>query len=200
MRVTPTCLALIRYTKALAVALGYRDLYTRIHSERVVTISEALGSSLGLDERDLSILTISAAFHDIGKIGVPDDVLLKAGDLNQAETVSMQKHSELGANIILATEIDGSTEVARVIRHHHEWFNGQGYPDRIAGESIPLASRIIGIADSYDAMAVTRAYHPAKMHAEIMEIMRQENGLKHDPELMDAFREIIEKSPFKAPA
>lgn len=193
-----TYAALNRYTKALSVALGYRDLYTRIHSERVVALSEAIGVGLGLSDPELGILAISAAFHDIGKIGVPDSILLKPGRLDEAETAAMQEHSAVGASIVLATELEGVTRVALVIRHHHERFDGQGYPDGLAGEAIPLLSRIVGIADSYDAMAMTRAYNRAKSHVEIMEVLREETGGKHDPELMRVFAEVIESSPFKA--
>jgi HD-GYP domain-containing protein (c-di-GMP phosphodiesterase class II) len=180
------------------VALGYRDLYTRIHSERVVALSEAIGVRLGLPEQELGILRISATFHDIGKIGVPDDILLKPAKLDESETAVMQQHSEFGAKIVAATELDGAEKAALVIRHHHERYDGAGYPDGLAGEDIPLCSRIVGIADSYDAMSTPRAYHHAKTHSEIMEILRDETGGKHDPKLMTVFREIIEGSVLKA--
>ncbi|MFA6954513.1 MAG: HD domain-containing phosphohydrolase [Thermoanaerobaculia bacterium] len=188
----PTYLALHRYTKALSVALGFRDLYTRIHSDRVLTLSEAMGVRAGLSERELGILRISAAFHDIGKIGIPDQILLKPSRLDDQESVAMRKHSELGASIVLATELEGADEVAKIIRHHHENWDGTGYPDSVAGKAIPTCSRIIGIADSYDAMALARAYHPAKAHEEIMQILRDETGKKHDPELMRIFVEVVE--------
>jgi len=194
----PTYTVLYRHTKALSVALGYRDLYTKIHSERVVALSEAIGVGMGLSERELGILRISATFHDVGKIGVPDHVLLKPAKLDEAETAAMQQHSELGAKIIVATELEGAEEAALIIRHHHERYDGAGYPDRLAGENIPLFSRIVGIADSYDAMSTPRAYHHAKTHSEIMEILREETGGKHDPKMMAVFREIIEGSRFKA--
>ena len=196
----PTYAALSRYTRALSVALGFRDLYTQLHAERVVSIAEAMGVRLGLSERELGILLISAALHDIGKIGVPDKILQKPGRLDAAETSVMQQHSETGAKIILSTELEGSAEVAMIIRHHHEHFDGLGYPAGLRGEAIPLASRIIGIADSYDAMAMTRAYHRARTHSDILDILGQETGRKHDPSLMDLFREIIEHSPYKAEA
>jgi HD-GYP domain-containing protein (c-di-GMP phosphodiesterase class II) len=195
----PTYLALHRYTKALSVALGYRDLYTRIHSDRVLSLCEAMGVRSGLSERELGILRISAAFHDIGKIGIPDHILLKPTRLDEEESVAMRKHSELGASIVLATELEGADEVAKVIRHHHENWDGKGYPDLISGEAIPVCSRMIGIADSYDAMALARAYHPAKAHAEIMQILRAETGKKHDPELMRLFVEVVETNEFKSP-
>ncbi len=194
----PAYVVLHRYTKALSVALGYRDLYTRVHSDRVVALSETLGSRLGLSEHELGILRIAATFHDIGKIGIPDHILLKPARLDEEETAAMQLHAEVGAKIVLATELEGAEEAARIIRHHHERFDGAGYPDGLAGDDIPLSSRIVGIADSYDAMSTPRAYHHARVHAEIMEVLREETGGKHDPRLMPIFREIVESSAFKA--
>ena len=193
----PTYIALHRYTKALSVALGHRDLYTRVHSDRVFALSEAIGVRIGMSEPQLGILRISATFHDIGKIGVPDHILLKPGGLDESETAIMQRHSAMGEDIVISTEIEGATEAAIIIRHHHERYDGAGYPDGLAGEDIPLSSRIIGIADSYDAMSTTRAYHPAKTHSEIMGVLREEAGGKHDPKLTEIFREIIENSRFK---
>jgi len=195
----PTYIALHRYTKALSFALGHRDLYTRVHSDRVFALSEAIGVRIGMSEPQLGILRISATFHDIGKIGVPDHILLKPGGLDESETAIMQRHSAMGEDIVISTEIEGATEAAIIIRHHHERYDGAGYPDGLAGEDIPLSSRIIGIADSYDAMSTTRAYHPAKTHSEIMAVLREEAGGKHDPKLTDIFREIIENSRFKVP-
>jgi HD-GYP domain-containing protein (c-di-GMP phosphodiesterase class II) len=195
----PIYTALEQYTKALSVALGFRDLYTRLHSERVVELACAVGARLGLSERDLGILKIGATFHDIGKIGIPDQILLKPGRLDAPETAAMQRHAALGAEILLAIELEGAAEVARVIRHHHERFDGQGYPDGLAGEDIPLMSRIVGIADSYDAMALARAYHPTRTHGQVLELLREETGRKHDPRLMGVFLEVLAESPFRAP-
>jgi response regulator RpfG family c-di-GMP phosphodiesterase len=97
-----------------------------------------------------------------------------------------------------STELEGSRQAATAIRHHHENFDGQGYPDKLSGNNIPICSRIISIADSYDAMAVTRSYHQARGHLEIMDILGKENGKKHDPELMDIFCKVIDTSKFKA--
>lgn len=110
----------------------------------------------------------------------------------------MQEHAELGASIIRATGLEGADEVARLIRHHHEHFEGSGYPDGLAGEDIPVCSRIIGIADSYDAMAQARSYHPAKGHSEIMGILRDETGGKHDPRLVRVFADVIERSAHRS--
>lgn len=134
----------------------------------MVALSEAIGVRLGMSEPQLAILRISATFHDIGKIGVPDQILRKPGRLDETETAVMQRHSVIGEDIVISTEIEGAAEAAIIIRHHHERYDGAGYPDGLAGKDIPLCSRIIGIADSYDAMSTTRAYHPTKSHSEIM--------------------------------
>lgn len=190
--------ALYTYTKALSVALGFRDLLTRLHSERVRGLSAAIGVGRGLSKIELGILKIAASFHDIGKIGIPDQVLFKLSQLDEAEWEKMKQHSEIGERIMAATGLEGSQQASLVIRHHHEHYNGLGYPDSLSGEEIPIYSRIISIADSYDAMAVTREYHHARTHLEIMAILYEETGGKHDPELMRVFCEIIESSKFKA--
>jgi HD-GYP domain-containing protein (c-di-GMP phosphodiesterase class II) len=186
-----------RYTTALSAALGYRDLMTGLHSERVCGLSMALGVAYGLDKQDLSALRLSSAFHDVGKIGVPDAILMKPGKHDEAEWEVMKRHSEIGEKIMLATEMDGASRAAIVIRTHHEHYDGHGYPDGLSGKHIPICARIISIADSYDAMAVTRSYHKARKHHEILKILHDETGAKHDPELMALFFNIIEESEFK---
>ena len=194
----PVFIALYTYTKALSVALGYRDLLTRLHSDRVRGLSVEIALACGLSNKELDVLKIAASFHDIGKIGIPDHVLLKPAKLNDAEWEVMKKHSEIGEKIIAATELEGSQQAALVIRHHHEHYSGLGYPDGLSGQDISICARIISIADSYDAMAVTRSYHRARTHQDIMEILYQEAGEKHDPDLMPTFCDIIESSNFKA--
>jgi HD-GYP domain-containing protein (c-di-GMP phosphodiesterase class II) len=195
----PIFVDLYTYTKALSVALGYRDRLTRLHSERVLGLCEPIGVGCGLSKEELSILRIAASFHDIGKIGIPDHILLKPSQLDELEWEKMKRHSEIGEKIMAATELEGSKEASLVIRHHHEHYNGLGYPDGLSGEANSICSRIISIADSYDALAVTRSYRHAKTHSEIMAILHKETGEKHDPELMRIFCEIIESSKFRAP-
>lgn len=189
--------ALFKYTKALAVALGYRDFLTRLHSDRVRNISMMIGESLGLSDDDLSALKMGSSFHDIGKIGIPDSILLKPAKLDTDEWEEMKRHSEYGEEIIASSGIEGSQRAAKTIRHHHEHFDGSGYPDGLAGSDIPSCSRIMSLADSYDAMAVTRSYHRARNHQEIMSVMLSERGTKFEPRLFDVFCECIEKSPMK---
>jgi HD-GYP domain-containing protein (c-di-GMP phosphodiesterase class II) len=195
----PIFIALFTYTKALSVALGYRDPLTRLHSERVLGLSQALGVGCGLSSEELGILRIAASFHDVGKIGIPDHILLKPSQLDESEWEKMKQHAEIGERIMAATELEGSKQASLIIRHHHEHYDGLGYPDRLSGEEISICSRIVTIADSYDAMAVTRSYNRAKTHLEIMAVLHEETGGKFDPEPMRVFCGIIESSKFKAP-
>ena len=120
--------AFIRQTKSLSVALGYRDLPTRLHSERVRDLSTVIGERYGLSEEELDILKIGASFHDIGKIGMPDHLLLKPSQFDEDDWEVMRLHAEVGEKILLSTELKGSKQAALVIRHHHEYYDGKGYP------------------------------------------------------------------------
>jgi len=190
--------SLLKYTKALSVALGYRDLSTQLHSGRVQGLSANIGQCWGLSHEALNTLIVAASFHDIGKIGISDSILLKPAKLDEVEWETMKQHSAIGEEIMRATELEGSEQIALLIRHHHEHFSGMGYPDKLSGENIPICARIISIADSYDAMAVTRSYHRIRTHEEIMAILHEETGGKHDPELMQVFCKVIETSHFRA--
>lgn len=182
---------LARYTRALSVALSYRDLYTKLHSERVQVLASSLGEACGMTQQELEVLQIAASFHDIGKLGIPDAILSKPGRLDETEYAVVKTHASIGEEILMATDLPGSREAASIVRHHHEYFSGNSYPDNLAGDQIPLASRIIGIADSYDAMAERRAYHAARPHREILAILEGESGEKHDPEVLNLFFRVI---------
>ncbi|MEH6576822.1 MAG: HD domain-containing phosphohydrolase [Amphritea sp.] len=192
-----TYIELEKRSRALSTALDYRDQATHAHSHRVQTLSEALGKEAGLSEAELAAIRVSAVFHDIGKIGIPDHILLKPSALNAVEWVLMRQHPIFGERIILSTELKGASQAAKIIRHHHEQYDGSGYPDSLKGDDIPLGARIIGIADSYDAMSHTRAYHEPKSHRDIMEILERETGYKHNPEIMKLFTHMIKSSPYR---
>ncbi|HJV86473.1 MAG TPA: HD domain-containing phosphohydrolase [Noviherbaspirillum sp.] len=187
--------ALHRYTKALSVALHERDPYTRFHCERVINLATEVGIACKLADRELVLLGVSASFHDVGKIGIPDSVLRKPGKLDADEWEIMKTHSERGERILRATSLPDAPAVANIIRHHHEHFDGSGYPDALSGDGIPLLARILSMADSYDAMATVRAYHRPRTHEEILAAMRAEVGIKFDPSMFAHFEEVIEKSP-----
>jgi HD-GYP domain-containing protein (c-di-GMP phosphodiesterase class II) len=185
---------LLKYTNALSIALGYRDPLTQLHSERVVCLSAELGAGCRLSEKELGTLKIAACFHDIGKIGIPDPILLKPGAYNEQDWQVMKKHPQIGADIMAATRLEGAVEAAEVIASHHEHYDGSGYPRGESGENISILSRIITITDAYDAMTMTRSYHHARPHQEVMTILHQETGKKFDPYIMNLFDKIIETS------
>lgn len=189
---------LMNLTRSLAVALGERDRHTRLHSERVVRLSLELGRECGLSEDQLAVLALAAEFHDIGKIGIPDRVLQKPAPFDDDEWENMKQHPVIGERIMLAIGHEHTAQAAVAVRHHHEHFDGSGYPDGLAGEAIPFYSRIISLADSYDAIAVTRPYHKARGHAAIMDILHAEAIVKHDPALLEIFSQLIERSPLRA--
>jgi HD-GYP domain-containing protein (c-di-GMP phosphodiesterase class II) len=190
--------ALVRYAKSLAVALSERDPCTRLHCERVMAISTELGRFCGLPADERKLLRIAAALHDIGKIGIPDRVLHKPGGLDEQEWGIMKTHPERGQRILASIELAGTERIGLIIRHHHEHYDGNGYPDGLAGESIPALARILALADSYDAMVTPRVYQRAKTHREIMEILDQEQGRKHDPYLFAKLARLIETRDFGA--
>jgi HD-GYP domain-containing protein (c-di-GMP phosphodiesterase class II) len=184
--------------ESLMVALDARDAYTRSHCDRVVFLANELGRACALGAEDLEQLVACAQFHDIGKIGVPDAVLLKPAALNAEEWVLMKSHAEISERIFRATALPGTGAAADAIRHHHESFDGSGYPDGLAGDAIPLASRIMLVVDAYDAMATARPYHRARTHGQVMGILASESERKLDPAVFEKFAALIERSPARA--
>ena len=181
------------FAHSLSTALEERDCDTRLHSDRVVDIAMDIGRRCGLSKDDLSLLWMSAAFHDVGKIGIPDSVLHKPGVLNEREWETMKSHTVVGEKILRAFRAPGMDWVADAVRHHHECFDGSGYPDGLVAEEIPLLARIIAIADGYDAKTTSRPYHLGVSHDEAMEQMREEVGEKYDPELFRHFLVTVAK-------
>ncbi|MFA6229756.1 MAG: HD-GYP domain-containing protein [Rhodanobacter sp.] len=184
--------------ECLTVALHERDAYTRFHCDRVVELAVELGRHFGLKTEVLNSLCIAALFHDIGKIGVPDNVLLKPGRLTDEDWVFMKTHSALGEELFMATGHACARQVAPIIRHHHESFDGCGYPDGLKSEEIPLPCRILLIADGYDAMTNSRPYHNARSHKTVMNTLESEVGTKLDPTVFLEFSRIIERSPARS--
>ncbi len=145
-----------------------------------------------MDGRELAILRIAAAVHDIGKIGVPDQILSKRERLTESDWGAIRNHPVMGADILLACDFEGARALADIVRHHHENVDGSGYPDGLRGDEIPLGARIVSIVDAYDAMDEARAYHHRRPHAEIMAILENESGSRRDPEILKAFRRLVE--------
>ena len=171
---------------ALAQAVDARDTFTSGHSERVQLISVDMGHVMKLKDDEIQALEWGGLLHDIGKIGVPDSVLLKQDKLTREERTLMNRHPVIGANIIahvgkLAPELP-------IIRHHHEWYNGSGYPDRLMGDEIPKLARVLHVADAFEAMTAARPYRmrPLSPEQAIAEL-RKFAGVQFDPVMVDAF-------------
>jgi putative nucleotidyltransferase with HDIG domain len=171
--------------QALSNALDVRDSETEGHSRRVVEYMELIIAELPVAPNHLATLRRGALLHDIGKIGVPDNVLRKPAALSEAEWVVMKRHPEHGARII--SQIPFLEDVSRIVRHHHERWDGKGYPDGIAGQAIPLGARIFAVADSFDAMTSDRPYRRALSVKDARVEVARCRGTQFDPEIVDAF-------------
>ena len=174
--------------QALSNALDVRDSETEGHSRRVVEYMELIIAQMMVAPDHLATLRRGALLHDIGKIGVPDNVLRKPAALSEAEWVVMKRHPEHGARII--SQIPFLEDVSRIVRHHHERWDGKGYPDGIAGEAIPLGARIFAVADSFDAMTSDRPYRRAMSVEDARAEVARCRGSQFDPEIADAFARV----------
>ncbi|MFV2064336.1 MAG: HD domain-containing phosphohydrolase [Chloroflexota bacterium] len=175
---------------ALANAIDAKDMLTERHSRRLSTYATALGRDIGLEPADLHAVAYGALLHDVGKIGVPEAVLLKPGPLNDSDWQLMRRHTEIGERI--AAPLVGSAKFGPIIRHHHERWDGRGYPDGLQAEAIPIGARIITVVDAFDAMTQARVYRPARSVGEAIEELRRGRGTQFDPDLTDAFLRIVE--------
>jgi len=175
---------------ALAKALEARDDNTSSHSLNVTRYSMLLGQYLGLDEEELRILKQGALLHDLGKIGIPDDILKKPGGLDEAEFEIIKKHPMLTSEIL--DTLETSDHFSAIARSHHERWDGKGYPDGLNGESIPLLARIVAIADAWDAMTSDRVYRDAMSERIALAIIEKEKDSgQWDPYLIAKFINLI---------
>jgi putative nucleotidyltransferase with HDIG domain len=177
--------------RALTSAIDAKDPYTCGHSDRVAQIAVALATELGCDRKQLDTLYLSGLLHDIGKIGIDDSVLRKTTRLSEAEYEHIKLHTDIGYKILCDLKQLG--EVLPVVRHHHEAWNGAGYPLRLAGEQIPLLARIVSVADAFDAMSSDRSYRKGMPDEQLDKILRQGSGTQWDPDVISAFFRIREQ-------
>ena len=175
---------------ALSKAVDARDSYTAGHSERVAKIAMDIAQKLGFPKKKIEQLEIAALFHDIGKLGIPDSILLKPEKLNEAEIQIIQQHPIIGANIL--KDVIFLKDTLSIILHHHERYSGEGYPDGIKGDQIPIESRIISIADTYDAMTSDRPYRKGMSHLTAIDEIIRYKGIQFDPLLVNAFLSIVD--------
>jgi HD-GYP domain-containing protein (c-di-GMP phosphodiesterase class II) len=172
--------------KALASAIDARDPSTKKHSEHVSGIAVEIGQAMNLSETELEQLEWAGLLHDIGKIGIRDSVLLKPEKLTREERILMNEHPAKGEEIL--KDVDQLAAERPLIRHHHEWYNGSGYPDRLIGAEIPLLARVLHVADAFEAMTASRPYRPIPLtSAEAFEELRRYAGIQFDPDVVEAF-------------
>ncbi|WP_309697974.1 HD-GYP domain-containing protein [Armatimonas sp.] len=179
--------------QAMGRAIEAKDRYTKEHIGRVVAMSLAIGQQLGLSEDKLRALEVGAALHDIGKIAIPDTVLNKPGKLTPEEFDLIKEHAALGSDIL--QPIPFPPEVVEAVRHHHEKWDGTGYPDKLIGEKIPFVARIVAVADVYDALTSDRPYRAAWSHQKTMEFMESQVGTHFNAEVFTAFKVAMLTNP-----
>jgi len=180
--------AFLNAITALAYALEAKDKYTSGHSQRVAGISVAIAAEMGLSKPEIEKIRLAGLIHDIGKIGVREAVLNKPGKVSAKEYQHILSHSDIGEHIL--TPIVEDEVILKAVRHHHERYDGTGYPDRLSGEQIPLAARILAVADSYDAIISGRPYRAAKSIQTACDEIKRHRGGQFDPEVVDAFLRI----------
>ena len=166
-----------------------KDVYTRGHSDRVSEYSLLIGKKLNLPPEQMKTLKIGALFHDIGKIGIPDAILLKTDKLTDDEYSEIKNHPAIGAHILSNASI--FADIIPIVKHHHERYDGKGYPARLAGEDIPYLARIVAVADTFDAMTSRRSYRQALDFDYTMNEIERCKGTQFDPAIADVFLEIL---------
>ncbi len=183
--------------RSLAEIVDHRDPSTYHHSERVADSAARLARAMGLPEYEVELIEQAASVHDLGKIGVPDAVLLKPGRLSAREMATMRRHTELGAEIL--TRFRLFRPGAEIVRHHHERWDGAGYPDGLAGEAIPLGARIVAVVDALDAMTSTRPYRKALSRRQALGRLADGAGTQWDPRIVETFLAMVARRPTSRP-
>jgi putative nucleotidyltransferase with HDIG domain len=177
--------AFLDIIKSLATAIEVKDRYTHSHSESVVSYALAIARQLNLTDKDIDLLRKACLLHDVGKIGVEDSILKKTSPLTPEEWAAIKVHPVVGAEIL--GMVCSLSEVSVIVRHHHEHYDGGGYPDKLKGEQIPLFARILQIADSFDAMTSDRPYRQALSQEEAIKQLKLFSGRQFDPKLVEVF-------------
>ncbi len=177
----------------LAGAAEYKDHDTKTHLWRVAQYSGILAETMGFPKEWIENIKMAAPMHDIGKIGVPDHIINKPGKLDPSEWDEMKKHSQYGSEILKGSDIELMQMSASIALHHHERWDGKGYPNGIVGEKIPIEARIVSLADVFDALTTQRSYKPAFSIEESATIIHSESGKQFDPKVVDAFSKSFSK-------
>ena len=181
--------AYLESIQTLRYTVEAKDTYTRGHSDRVSEFAVLIGEKMGLSEEELKTLKIGGLFHDIGKIGIPDSILLKETKLSDDEYSEIKHHPSIGAHILSNATI--FQDIIPIVKYHHERFDGRGYPENLKGEEIPLLARITSVADAFDAMSSRRTYRNNLELEHIKDEIRNNRGTQFDPNLANTFLDIL---------
>ncbi len=186
---------LVSTVETLIRALDTRDIVSSGHSSRVAKVSCSIGQELGLSDKEIYELKLSALLHDVGKVGISEVILGKPGRLTDQEFFLVKKHSEIGEKIV--SQVKYLEPIASCIRHHHERFDGQGYPDGVSGENIELNSRIISVADTYDFLRSDLSFRKALSVNDSLQEIRDSAGTQFDPDIVKTFLDTVQNNSFQ---
>lgn len=184
---------MLAVVESLAATLEARDRPTSLHAHRVATLALKLALELGLSGREACIVGLGGLLHDLGKVAMPDAILFKHGKLSAAEVEYMARHPLIGAEIL--TPVPSLRPVAAIVRSHHEWMNGSGYPDGLCGEEIPLGARIVAVADAYDAIVSNRVYRQGRVSSEAVRELRNSVSRQFDARVVEALARLLAEVP-----
>lgn len=180
-----------RMVQTLVATIEAKDTYTEGHSKRVSYYAQAVANTMKLSSKQVELVRVAALLHDVGKIGIDDALLNKAGVLTDEEWHTIQQHPLIGARILEHSDMD--PRIQSIVLHHHERHDGSGYPDGLTGEELSLEAAILGVADAYDAMTSDRSYRYGISHQEALDILRRERGRQFHPQVVDAFIIMAER-------
>jgi putative nucleotidyltransferase with HDIG domain len=180
----------MEFLEVLAETIEVKDRFMRGHARRVAYYAGLLAERMDLDSAEREKVRVAAFLHDLGKVGVPTDLLLRSGGLEASERKLVEQHSDIGSRLLKPLAIPSAISAA--IRHHHEWWDGTGYPDGLSGKQIPQAARIIGIVDAFDAMSNDRPFRSALDRSVVIDELRRFSGIQFDPEITKEFLLILE--------
>jgi putative nucleotidyltransferase with HDIG domain len=184
----PDRAARFRAAASLARAVDARDAYTGSHSERVAELAARVARRLGVDPEHVELTRLAASLHDVGKLAIPEEILRKPGPLSETERLVLERHPQIGFRMLESLDVD---PVADWVLHHHERWDGSGYPDGLPGADIPLGARIIFVADAYDAMTSDRVYRARLTEDEAIAELERCAGSQFDPEIVDALADEL---------
>jgi diguanylate cyclase (GGDEF)-like protein/putative nucleotidyltransferase with HDIG domain len=185
--------AVVETVTSLALAIDAKDHYTQGHSQKVSAYAVVIAKALAMSEPEVEEIRLAALLHDIGKVGIPETILNKSGPLDASEWETMKTHTELGAKIL--EPLQTMDKIRLMVRHHHEFYDGTGYPDRLEGEKIPYGARLIAIADAYDTITSERTYKKARTSEDAFRELERCSANQFDPELVALFIETMRRSP-----